>query len=348
MMKRFTGLLLGLLLAVQAYAQDPQFSQILSSPLTLNPSYAGTSEQQRFSLISRIQWPSAPNAFVTHAFSYDWNVPQLNSGFGFLATADKAGTVNLRTTAMNLVYAYKIQLKKKWVISPSVMFGYTFRNVDRSKFLFGDQFDFADPDNSISGDSSLGLIDPSVGFFDFASGLLVYNQNVWFGASFYHMNEPNQSFLGESDPLNMKLLIHGGLLLQIDQGLFRTARIPTLSPQFIYSRQGLFDQLSIGTMFYYNPIQLGLWYRGIPLFDEVLANTSSQDAISIMFGLRFKKLAIGYNYDVTVSRLGPSSGGTHEISIVWQFAYYKGNSSANRKPIPCPSFSESILDTFKY
>lgn len=338
---------MGLTLACwELRAQDPQFTQFYSSPLYLNPAYAGATAQQRFNMVTRLQWPSLPQAFTTYAFSYDFNYSELNSGFGIMAFTDKQGTVDLRTTGASLTYAYRVTFAESWVLSAGVQFGLGFRSIDREKFLFGDQFDFATGVGQ-SNDPSLATLETNVSYFDFASGLLVYNSSgSWLGVSSYHMNEPNHSMLGDNSRLPMKWHFHGGFQIPLYRGIFKRTRIPTLTPGFLYKIQDQFSQLDLGANFWYNPIMVGLWYRGA--FSALEKNIRAQDAISLMVGLRFKRLEVGYSYDVTVSSLGATSGGAHELSLQWQFAYESGQPRKKRRPIPCPSFGTSVLDEFKY
>jgi len=331
----------------EASAQDPQFTQFWSSPLFINPAYAGATAQQRFSLLTRIQWPTLPQAYTSYVFSYDFNLVELNSGFGVMAWTDKQGSVDLRTTNLNLSYSYRVQFADMWVLSAGVQFGLGFRSVDREKFLFGDQFDVSSGVGQ-SSDPDLASLDTNVSYFDFASGIVAYTEGAWIGVSAYHLNQPNQSLLGGDSRLPMKWNVHGGLKIPLYRGYFKKTRIPTLTPGFLYKKQGEFDQLDLGTNFWYNPIMVGIWYRGIPIFDNLLKNEASQDALSVLVGLRFKRLEIGYSYDVTVSTLGANSGGAHELSIIYQYAYYSGRGRKRYKPIPCPTFGTSVADEFKY
>lgn len=332
--------------SLKAAAQDPYFTQFLASPLYLNPAYAGTSEQQRFTLINRIQWPSAPQAFTTYGFSYDLNIPVLRSGIGFLATTDKAGSVGLRTSTLQMMYSYKIQVQDRFIISPAIGMGVSFRGIDRSALLFGDQFDFSDPNQGLSGDPALLLLDPNTSYYDVSTGILIYNERAWFGASAYHINTPNQSLLGEQSALPIRYSVHAGFQIRLANNIFDKSRIPVLAPAVTYRRQENFDQLDIGASFFYNPIMVGLYYRGLPLLQNVLKNDSN-DGASLMVGVRFQQLMVGYSYDITLSDLGPGSGGAHEISLVYQFAYHS-TGKKKYKPIPCPSFLESVRDKWKY
>jgi type IX secretion system PorP/SprF family membrane protein len=64
-----------LLIVLQTYAQDPNFSQFFASPLTLNPALTG-----KFNGLVRVagnyrnQWPTINNAFRTATASADFGI----------------------------------------------------------------------------------------------------------------------------------------------------------------------------------------------------------------------------------------------------------------------------------
>jgi len=106
-----------LLLSVFSSGQDPQFSQFYANQLYLSPSFAGATEDYRLSLNWRNQWPSIPGVFHTYSFSLDKAIPNFNSGVGILATYDVAGSGDLSTTNIGLLYSYDIQLNEEWHLS---------------------------------------------------------------------------------------------------------------------------------------------------------------------------------------------------------------------------------------
>ena len=82
----------------------------------------------------------------------------------------------------------------------------------------------------------------------------------------------------------------------------------------------------------------GLWYRGIPV-QQTVSDNISQDAVTFLMGLRFDNFDVGYSYDITVSRFGINSGGSHEISMMYQFNVIKAHKIKRKeKFIPCPTF----------
>lgn len=339
MMRNFTLLVLFVIITVDfAMAQDPQFSQFYSAPLYLNPAYTGTGPKahHRFVANYRNQWPAVQTAFQTYAFSYDYYHRKLNSGFGFMVVNDKAGSAGLQSTNVGLLYSYKIHLSQKWVVTPGIHFSYTKRSIDYNRLIFGDALRLGYDQNLDTQDfeNTMGK-----GFIDFGSGILVYNKNIWFGASAYHMNQPNTTLVDGQEKLSTKYSVHGGYRIPLYYGPKGMKKMSSLAPSFIYKKQREFDQLDLGLHFQYDPIMAGFWYRGIPVTQDVPSRVN-QDALTFLFGLKFDELQIGYSYDITISSLGPSSGGSHEISLIYQFEK-RGNAKTSvrrEKFIPCPSF----------
>jgi type IX secretion system PorP/SprF family membrane protein len=336
MLKRLLIFLFIFIGSWKALAQDPQFSQFYSAPMYLNPAFAGTGSEHRYTINFRNQWPGLPQAFNTYAVSYDRSVARLRSGFGLLVMADRAGSASLTATTIAGSYAYRLQISDKLMISPAVQFAYSNRSMDMQKLVFGDQLDFngswgatVDPDfKRLEGSS----------YFDFSSGVLVYNRWFWAGAAVFHMNEPNQSFLGEQDELPMKTTIHGGVRIPLYNGPKKLDRVSSIAPSFVYKKQGKFNQLDVGMHFHYNPIMIGVWYRGVPI-QKNASDRVNHDAITGLFGLRFKEIDFGYSYDFTLSQMGFASGGAHEISLIYHYDVYKKvRRRRNEKFIPCPTW----------
>jgi hypothetical protein len=77
-----------------------------------------------------------------------------------------------------------------------------------------------------------------------------------------------------------------------------------------------------------------MWYRGIPFM-----TSQAGDAIIGLVGIKTKSLSIGYSYDFTISNLISSTGGAHEISVVYEFnSVTLGSTHRRIRAIPCPEF----------
>jgi type IX secretion system PorP/SprF family membrane protein len=335
MKKGALSFLLVFVTVVAGLGQDPQFSQYYQAPLYMNPGFTGITQQQRLVANNRIQWPNLPQAFTTYAASYDIWVDELKSGFGLMATTDKMGSAGWRTTTANLLYSYKVRLSEKVVFSPGLSFGYGFNGLDRTKLRMGDGLEYngqsLDPDLNKLGNQQ---------YFDFGSGFLIYTKDFWIGAAFNHMNSPNISVLNSSSRLPMKTTIQGGARIPLYNGPRTIDKVSYLTPSFIYRMQGPITQLDLGVNYHIDPVSIGVWYRGKP-FQKSVIGTVNQDALIFTMGLYMKNFTIGYSYDFSISPLSTTSGGAHEISMMYEFVakpLHRGVKKRNRL-IPCPTFN---------
>src|SRR4051812_41818063 len=105
--------MIGCLLTCSVDAQDIHLTQFYGAPLYLNPAFAGADKCAKFSLAARSQWSAINKGYRTYIFSYDNFASQYNSGYGLIAASDVAGTGGLRTTLVNLNYAYEVLLTRK-------------------------------------------------------------------------------------------------------------------------------------------------------------------------------------------------------------------------------------------
>ena len=338
-MKKTCTILFSSFSVILGLAQDPEFSQYYAAPLSLNPAFSGTTSDHRFIANHRNQWPNITNGFVTSAISYDYNLQEKNSGLGLMIMTDKAGTASLKSTVINFQYAYKVSLQDKWVLSSGLNFGIGNRNIDFNKLIFGDQLEFDSNGNPPSDDPVFSNLHSST-YFDFGGGMLAYNRKFWFGFSAWHLNRPNRSLINEEAQIPIKTSLHGGVRIPLYHGVFKRDRIAAIMPSFVYKHQGQFDQLDLGTYFLYEPVVLGLWYRGIPIRQNTLDNIS-QDAVVVILGFQLSKVELTYSYDLTVSELGPVSGGAHEIALKFNVDLAKQvKTKKKQKFIPCPTFTK--------
>lgn len=336
-MKKFVVLFL--LFTSVARAQDPEFSQYYAAPLYLNPAFTGTSADHRFIANYRNQWPNISQAFETYAFSYDYNLDRYNSGLGFMLVADKAGSANLKSTQFNFQYAYKVTLSDKFILSSGLNFGLGSRSIDFNKLVFYQQLDFSRNSDYIPPPPSNLNINGQA-YFDFGAGMLMYSRKVWLGFSMAHLNRPNRSLLDNESEIPVKTSVHGGVKIPLYHGVFKRDRTASIAPSFVYKQQGNFDQLDLGTYFYYDPVVIGLWYRGIPI-QQNLKDNISHDAVVVVLGFQLQNVELSYSYDVTVSELGPISGGAHEVGVKFKIELATQVRKRKRERfIPCPTFGK--------
>lgn len=334
-MNRATGHIIILALACLAgplRAQDPQFSQFYAAPQYLNPALTGNTPQDRIALNYRLQWPGVQPGFETYAVAYDHNFAGQSSGLGGYVIRDRAGSNGLTFTSIALAYSYDARISYRSGLRLGLRMGYTMRGLDPSGFLFADQVIRDNAATSIEG----GLME-QVNYLDMATGALYYTEQFWIGASFNHINRPNQSLFLEGDArLPMRTSIHGGYRFPLDDQRLRNSET-TMTLAAHYKAQGKWDQFDLGGYVDHNRLALGLWYRGLPVVKAYQPGYSNSEAIILMAGFETEQqLRFVYSFDITISKLSMQSGGAHEISLVYEWP--KQAKKRKHRTVPCPKF----------
>ena len=315
-----------------ASAQDPHFSQFYANPMYLNPSYAGANFCPRVIMNYRNQWPALAGDYVTYSSSFDFGLNEIHGGLGLIVLHDNAGSGVLTTNKVSLLYSYHANLSSTTILSAGFQFSYFQRQLN-SNLFFGDQIDelygfIYDTFDPFAVDEYF-----SVNYTDLSAGLLVTADRFFVGAAVHHLTEPTYSFLNtyNDGKLPMKITLHGGSRVIVeDLGWFNKtflSKFSVLTPHLIIQKQAESEQINIGGTLSSDHLGLGLSYR---------RGFNNTDALIIILGYELEKYKIGYSYDLTLSRLGASSGGAHEISLQIQLGCFYKKPAQNT--IPCPKF----------
>ena len=322
MSKSLVGaIILILVLAVKADAQDLQFSQYYAAPLNLNPGLTGINQQGRVGLNYRNQWPSIDANFETYSFYLDYHFEDYYSSVGLLVNTDREGIAGLRSTQIGLQYAYQLQLNYRWTFRPAIQASFFQRDINFDRLTFGDQFN---ADGQVVLDNTLEQFDTGINanFFDLSFGGIWFDERIWAGFSVYHVTEPNQSLAGGDSPLFRRFSVHGGYRIPFHDISKKAQNQPlrerSLTPTFNYRAQGEFEQLDLGAFVTLEPLILGLLYRGLPI--NTLESIPNNESIIFMVGFRLNNISMGYSFDFPISDLGINSGGAHEISLIYAFS----------------------------
>jgi len=326
------------------WAQDPGFSQFFASPLTLNPALTG-----KFNGVLRVagnyrnQWPAVNNAFITSTISIDAGIlsdhlPESDTwGVGLMAMTDKTASGILTSNYLAFSTAYHKSLDE----DGRQQLGLGFQGTYASETLNGPRLYFQDglqldgtwlrsPTEQINSE----LL--TTNYFDMNAGAL-YNasfngsNNVYLGASLYHINKPKQSFLGdETIVVPTRFTVHGG-------GYFPSEGSgTTLYFSGLYSTQATAHEFVLGGALAMTAggddrsptsVYIGSWVR----FSNVT------DAIIPYVGLDFGSFNLGITYDVNVSAFKAASQGRGgiEISLIY---IKKPSEGSSRKVTLCPKF----------
>lgn len=316
---------------VKISGQDPHFSQFYANPLYLAPSFTGAIEENRLSLNYRNQWPAIPGVFHTYTVAYDRAMPNFNSGVGVLATYDVAGSGDLSSSSIGLLYSYDIQLNREWHLRPGINFKFTYLGLNYGKLIWNHMI--------TAGGTTPSVTPPpfeSVADVDFATSLLAYNDRIWGGFTLDHLLAPRVSFYGEwNTKVPVKVSVFGGYQISRKGRLLRSNKYTeVISIAGNINYQDRVMQSNVGLYYYRDPVIFGVWYRGIPL-----ATSQAGDAVIALIGIKTGDIHLGYSYDFTISNLISSTGGAHEISLVYEFITSGIGSSRQRfRALPCPEF----------
>jgi len=295
-------LTLVLLLSVgmgSVHAQDPHFTQYLSVPTYLNPAFAGYDGCSRFMASYRNQWPAISGNYQTVHASYDQYVRPVRGGVALNFQYDNSANT-LSSYAASAIYSPVFRLfNSKVTVSPAMELGWRHRSMNWDNLTFGE------------------LIDPRYGFiyqtqpvaptdgrhiFDASTGLLLSHHGLVYGVAFHHITQPDEGLAGHSR-LPLKSTAHVAYQGDVSPRF-------AVSPGFIYMNQQDFHMFIHALTFQFYGARLGTGVRhGASNFDSVL----------FMAGYGHKRFSVGYSFDLTVSSLGMSTGGSHELSLAVRF-----------------------------
>lgn len=325
-MKKILTAIFLLTLFLCAWGQDPQFTQFYANKLYLAPSFAGAVQQDRVAITYRNQWPELPGVFVSYAFSYDHNFSAFNSGVGFLFMRDVAGSGDLSTTNFGMQYSYDFKVNNYWHIRPGIHFMFTQTGLNFNKLIWNDQISPSGTTPTIEQPTLNSKAD-----VDFSTSLLTYSDQHWLGFTIDHLLKPKNSLYDSEEFVPMKLSVFGGTQI-MRRGRLLNPIDETLSLAFLFKTQAHINQLDMGLYWFKEPLVLGFWYRGIPFINQ----EKRGDAIALLAGYKIENFSMAYSYDFTISKLVSSTGGAHEISMIYQFKTTR--KKQRHHMIPCPEF----------
>jgi type IX secretion system PorP/SprF family membrane protein len=333
MTNRFLNIALLCLLAMSTFAQDQQFTQFYAVPTAVSPAFAGASIQSRVSMQYRNQWAAIPGGFNAGNITFDQFMPNLNSGIGMLVSYDQAGSGALRSSTVAVQYAYEARIKRNLFFRPALQLGYGQKAIDFEKLTFYDQLIREGDEPSLEA----GTVRP-VNYYDMGAGMLLYSPKLWLGVSAFHNNTPDVSMYdSQKSPLARKFSVHGGYRIRLKgNSLRKLDHYMVVAANYLSQQQ--FDQLDMGFYYEFSPMILGMWYRGLPMKSNSYGYLN-HDALAFVLGFQAGNYKVGYSYDITVSKLGiASSAGSHEVSLVYQWANKHNQRAKKIRIMPCAKF----------
>lgn len=324
------------------FSQDVQFSQYYNLPQLMNPSFVGTSYAWRAIAHSRLQWPGLEAKYTTLFASADYNWRKYNNGIGIFFMHDNQGSANIKTNMIALQYANYVNISEKFTLRGGLQISYNSRTLDNTKLTYPNQFTGNDFDKNIDAGLDKGMLTKN--FIDVSPGIVFYTGRFWTGLAMFHLNKPNQSFIGKSEKIDIRYDITGGYKFVLKKNATmrylepEDEEVMAITPTYQYKAQGKADQLDLGMYFTYRYLLTGIWYRGIP-FKNYNNRIINNESIVLLAGLKYDQISFAYSYDIIVSKLRGYALGAHEINITVLFPKYKNfKPKKNFKKLPCPDF----------
>lgn len=320
-----------------SWAQDVQYSQYYANPIYLNPALVGSTGMTRVGFNFRNQWPALDQTFVAYTAYADHFSERLNSGFGLIIQGANESFTETTWNEIGMAYSYRLQLSANQYIQAGMQGSFISRDAAFGRVVLGSQLDIDRGQVDLSGSGLVG--ESVVRTVDAHAGLVYYGKRAWLGASVAHLLTPEISYLMDgTSRLPRKLGLHGGYRFNLAPGFINdyvnnTDQERSFSVGFNYKQQGQFSQLDLGTEFFFDPLALGLWYRGLP----TKYGLPNHESLVAMLGVSLDSgLDVGYSFDFPLStfQLG-RSGGSHEVSVRFVFS---SRSPGRRFHSPLPSF----------
>ena len=300
-----------LLISGTMKSQDAKFSQVFANPLRLNPAIMGANTDAKASLIYRNQWGSIGQGYTTMAFS--GIIPMFISegkgklDLGVSVMNNKGGAFSKLDAALSI--GYSVQLAPHSNLSLALIGGYIQNNLNTSNATYDSQYVLGSYNSGNA--SNEQTITQKSSSADVGFGLLWFMNpsrndsklNAYLGVSGFHLNQPNQSFVGSPNgKLPAKYSAQAGIKI------FGTSHID-ITPNARITMQNGNVESAIGTYVDYCvsdnfKLIVGAWYK-------------RKDAVVVMLGFESKLFTLGYSYDMASRPINSYFSGinTHEISL---------------------------------
>ncbi len=327
-MKKFT-LILFLFFGIAGRTQDFHLSQYDAAALNVNPALTGLFKgDYRIHGHYRTQWSAvASKPFTTGLVGIDMKYNK-NWGFGGQIANFRAGSggYNVVSVLPSASYKFAFGEEKFHFISFGAQTGFFQKSINSASLTFANQYVKTNGGEFNQGISS-GETFANNGIFklDVNLGVMYYFSkpdnriNPFGGVTFYHVNRPTESFLGEQNKLAIRPQIIAGTRIILNPKI-------AITPKLFYQYQDKAGEFSyaISSQFYLETYDIFL--LGTIIF-------RNEDAAIFEFGAKYGNFIGRLSYDINTSSLSSVSsgrGGT-EFSLTYIF------SRQNPNPVPtCP------------
>jgi type IX secretion system PorP/SprF family membrane protein len=299
-------------------AQYDVFSMYLNPALTGN--YLGEGGDYKISSVYRTQWRAlTPKPYTTYGISYD--MPYKRFGLGAYLLENKSGVGNFSTLNFQTSGSYFITDPEKspHLLTAGVQMGLFYKNYTPAKLLFESQYDYSS--NTLNPDISSGEYFQRTSRLNFDANMGMFykyrdvQKKYWpfIGLSLYHVNRPNESFMGEKSRLPIRWNVQAGCDFIVNADL-------KLTPMILYMNQAKASELNLGMLGYYK-LNESKEVRYDLIFG---ANYRVKDAFIVQLGVKKDNLVLRMSYDVNTSYLNKYTNGKGGFELTLSITGKKG------------------------
>jgi len=313
----FSAFVVFFIFGISVAQQVPMYSQYIMNGFLVNPSFAGRDGYTSVNLTVREQWVGLSQAPSTYALSFQTRILK-NSyiskstqvkkklvrptrggqvGIGGYVFNDNNGIMH--RTGIQAAYAYQIPLgDEENQYAKSLAFGLALTAYQYAINTDGLIYDQNDP--------YLNNYDRSVFIPDFNFGVSYLTSKYYLGFSMTNLLRGSVMFFNNSDNKNFELghyFLTGGLKVPLSGNWM-------LEPSaFIKTSDMFFKSLQVdltSRIYYKNDYWAGVSFR-------------TNDAIILMFGLKYDRFYFAYAFDYTLTDIRKQSFGSHEFTLAVKF-----------------------------
>ncbi len=335
-----------ILLFIPGKSQDPVYSQFFNNPLYYNPAFVGISDGMQVRTNYRKQWPNLPGDYNSYNVSLDIASRELPGagGIGLMIDKHNAGAGYFESIKIGIPISVRIPLAEDILIQMGIMTSFTQKSIDWNSLVFMDQLD--PRFGNVYPTSFTAPTEGTITYPDFDIGLALRWFTVGYkgmeyifttGVSVQHVLNPNESFFDLEAKLPKRLVVSGDVIIQNEYferpfSAKRKSRFDfRVNPGFMFEMQQDFKAFTFGLNAYKSNLYAGAWYRA-ESFDFTKTN-----AAVFMGGITTHlsdeiRMKFMYSYDMLLSKTySRAAGGTHELSIIFEFSEFSLISSTKPK-----------------
>lgn len=292
------------------HAQSPDFSQVHTNYIYLNPSFSGMQNCPRVYTSYRNKKYTPEVTYLSNYFSFDMYAASLQADIGVSFTHDVEGSRFSKTT-FHGIFAKEFKLKKRLYFKTALAIGGGMTGGSPGGLVFSDMLD---PLLGELRQTAEPIYYYQKGFFDSEVGLLLFNDRFYAGITGKHLNHIFISSQNNSNPFVPQVSAHAGTEFSTTKG-FTQRTLVWLRPFVNVTITRISSYMHVGMIAQKNQLQIGAGYRqNLPVAGE---------SFVVFVAFVEKKFKFAYNCDVSIKSHVGSNFNTHEVSFSYQFDCYK-------------------------